>query len=166
MLSMCLWAGTTQLSLYSCVDQSLISIVRGQFTLLLFFGRECCSHCVCCYKPVQLVMTCSKSDRRESSHALLDLGHGDLRRDEDASNSIILTWQTSFERIWQTRRSATDLLLLMSLCNYSSIPESLISPGQDNNSKEDTEFVKDLSVLVGILFIAELSHGLAFKMYR
>ena len=65
-----------------------------------------------------------KSDRRKTS--LLDWEGGQLRRDWEAQNSIILTWQISFEHIRQTWPSAAELLSLMSFFDRQSIPDSLI----------------------------------------
>lgn len=56
----------------------------------------------------------------------LDFDAGDLRRDREASNSIFLTWQISFEHIHKSRPSAADLLSLMSFFDRSSIPEPLL----------------------------------------
>ena len=53
-----------------------------------------------------------KNDHKKIS--LLDYKGGQLRRDGEAKNSIIITWQISFERIYWTRPSAADLLSLMS----------------------------------------------------
>jgi tetratricopeptide (TPR) repeat protein len=52
------------------------------------------------------------------------LGHdaGDLRRDGGASNAILTTWQISFEHIRSKRRSAADLLSLMSFFDRQGIP--------------------------------------------
>ncbi|KAM0724011.1 hypothetical protein Q7P37_001002 [Cladosporium fusiforme] len=56
------------------------------------------------------------------------LGHDgvDLRRDRDAKNSILSTWQISFEHIRSIRRSAADLLSLMSCFDRQAIPEALL----------------------------------------
>jgi hypothetical protein len=53
-------------------------------------------------------------ERRES---LLNRDAGDLRRDESEFNSVVATWQISFERIRGERSSATDLLSLISFFN-------------------------------------------------
>ncbi|GAW17998.1 hypothetical protein ANO14919_074670 [Xylariales sp. No.14919] len=76
-----------------------------------------------------------KDLRSESKQTML-LNHdiGDLRRDSDASNSIITTWQISFDYIRSKRRSATDLLSLMSFFDHQSIPEFLIQPIYQNDS--------------------------------
>ena len=65
-----------------------------------------------------------KSDRRRTS--LLDYEGGQLRRDWQAQNSIIITWQISFEHIRRTRPSAADLLSLMSFFDRQGIPEVLV----------------------------------------
>ncbi|KAK3070886.1 hypothetical protein LTR53_009657 [Teratosphaeriaceae sp. CCFEE 6253] len=62
----------------------------------------------------------------KSKASLLDLDAGDLRRDREASNSIMLTWQISFEHLREARSSAADLLSLMSLFDRQSIPEELL----------------------------------------
>jgi tetratricopeptide (TPR) repeat protein len=65
----------------------------------------------------------------ENSNARQSLLHqdaGDLRRDGTASNSMVITWQMSFERIHQERSSAAELLSLMSFFNPQGIPEKLL----------------------------------------
>jgi len=56
---------------------------------------------------------------------LLDRDADDIRRDFSASNSIMRTWQMSFEHIRKKRRSAADLLSLMSFFNPQEIPMSI-----------------------------------------
>ncbi|KAF2818105.1 hypothetical protein CC86DRAFT_238310, partial [Ophiobolus disseminans] len=63
------------------------------------------------------------SKKRES---LLNWDAGELRRDTSASNSVVTTWQMSFEQIRHERRSAAELLLLMSFFNPQGIPESTL----------------------------------------
>lgn len=65
-----------------------------------------------------------KSDRKKTS--LLNYAGNHLRRDEEAKNSIIITWQISFEHIQQIRPSAADLLSLMSFFDRHGIPELLL----------------------------------------
>ncbi|KAK3613652.1 hypothetical protein LTR56_027755 [Elasticomyces elasticus] len=57
---------------------------------------------------------------------LLSANSEELRRDSEAKNSIMLTWQISFEHVRKTRRSAADLLSLMSFFHHQEIPESLL----------------------------------------
>ncbi|KAK6429383.1 hypothetical protein LTR95_014469 [Oleoguttula sp. CCFEE 5521] len=51
---------------------------------------------------------------------------GDSRRHEEAHNSVILTWQVSFEYIRKIRPSAADLLSVMSFFDRQTIPETLL----------------------------------------
>lgn len=55
------------------------------------------------------------------------LDAGDLRRDESASNSVVATWQMSFEHIREERPSAANLLLSISVFNPQGIPESVLA---------------------------------------
>ena len=63
---------------------------------------------------------------------LLNYMDGHLRRDQEAKNSIIITWQTSFEHIREIRPSAADLLSLMSFFDRQGIPEALLRRREDN----------------------------------
>jgi tetratricopeptide (TPR) repeat protein len=57
---------------------------------------------------------------------VLDMDKGDLRRDRESSNSIMLTWQISFDHIRETHPSAADLLSLMSFFDRHAIPQALL----------------------------------------
>lgn len=63
---------------------------------------------------------------KKSRLGLLERNEGDLRRDGGAENSIISSWQISFEHIREIRRSAADLLSLMSCFDPQAIPEALL----------------------------------------
>jgi tetratricopeptide (TPR) repeat protein len=77
-----------------------------------------------------------KSDRKKTS--LLDYEGGQLRRDREAKNSIIITWQISFDHMLETRPSAADLLSLMSFFDRQGIPEALLrSRTERRNSQQD-----------------------------
>ena len=76
------------------------------------------------YSVRQYIEEIQKSDRKSSS--LLNHEGGELRRDGEAKNSIIITWQISFEHIHQTRQSAAELLSLMSFFDSQGIPETLV----------------------------------------
>ncbi|KAF5576332.1 kinesin light chain [Fusarium pseudoanthophilum] len=62
-----------------------------------------------------------ESDQKRKS--LLEVDLGDLRRDETVSNSVITTWQVTFERIRQEKPSAANFLSFMSLFDHKGIPE-------------------------------------------
>jgi tetratricopeptide (TPR) repeat protein len=79
-----------------------------------------------------------KTDRSKTS--LLTHEAGQLRRDRDAKNSIIITWQISFNYIQQERPSAADLLSLMSFFDRQGISEGLLrSGGYTENRHRDFE---------------------------
>ena len=110
---------------------------------------------------------------------------GDLRRDGAASNAILITWQMSFNHIRETRRSAADLLSLMSFFDRQGIPERLLrySEREDNrfrerenetewDSDEDQssqwsqgeEFEKDIVTLRNFSFVSD-TRGAGFEMH-
>jgi hypothetical protein len=47
-------------------------------------------------------------------------------RDSEASNSVLLTWQISFEHILGSKKSVANLLSLMSFYDRLSIPKTLL----------------------------------------
>ncbi|KAJ5564862.1 hypothetical protein N7513_001104 [Penicillium frequentans] len=105
-----------------------------------------------------------------------------MGRDWEAKNSILLTWQISFDHIRRVRRSAADLLSLMSFFDWQGIPEDLLrnqytaknhevldSSGDANKaSGEDTEssseydldetFESDITTLRDYSFITASEH--------
>lgn len=64
------------------------------------------------------------SDKKKAS--LLRRTGGELRRDVEAKNSILITWRISFDYIRENRPSVAELLSLMSFCDRQGIPESLL----------------------------------------
>ncbi|KAK1074097.1 hypothetical protein LTR74_001344 [Friedmanniomyces endolithicus] len=63
---------------------------------------------------------------KKSKTNILSVHTEGLRRDHGASNAIMLTWQISFEQIHRFRRSAADLLSLMSFFQHKEIPAILL----------------------------------------
>ncbi|KAI5248107.1 hypothetical protein E4T43_01469 [Aureobasidium subglaciale] len=61
-----------------------------------------------------------------SQSSLLSVELREHRRDKEAANSIIMTWQVSFEHLRQFRPSAADLLSVMSFFDHQGIPESIL----------------------------------------
>jgi tetratricopeptide (TPR) repeat protein len=82
-----------------------------------------------------------KSDR--SLRALMTRkrkrGKRDFRRDWEAENAIFLTWEISFEHILTTRKSAIDLLSLMSCFDRQTIPEALLGQTERERHKHANE---------------------------
>ncbi|KAH7122670.1 P-loop containing nucleoside triphosphate hydrolase protein, partial [Dendryphion nanum] len=97
---------------------------------------------------------------------LLDLDISDSRRDGTASNSIMATWQISFQHIRQTRPSATQLLSLMSLFDRQGIPESLLIRYYQQNDRGGLELDEDLSTLMDYSLISANIGGEQFEMHR
>jgi hypothetical protein len=67
-----------------------------------------------------------KNDRKKIRLLERKEGQGLFRRDWEAENSVLVTWQISFDSIRQTRRSAADLLSLMSFFDHQAIPRTLL----------------------------------------
>lgn len=111
---------------------------------------------------------------------LLKRDADDIRRDTSSSNSVISTWQISFEQIRKERHSAADLLSLMSFFNPQGIPESVLrsytrSMARENqedveNNNIDTddaddEFDDDLSMLQAYSLVQVTAVGNLCEMY-
>ncbi|KAI8624325.1 P-loop containing nucleoside triphosphate hydrolase protein [Xylariaceae sp. FL1651] len=118
-----------------------------------------------------------RSERKRSS--LLNQDFGDLRRDDSAKNSVITTWQISFNYIRFRRRSATDLLCLMCFFDRQGIFEWLIRPldqTQSGGAKIDNEsvsssdsiddiFEKDIEMLRDYCLVQMDKTGDVFEMH-
>ncbi|KFA52616.1 hypothetical protein S40293_10166 [Stachybotrys chartarum IBT 40293] len=82
------------------------------------------------------------SDRKKTG--LLSYEGGKLRRDANAKNAILITWQISFDHIRQVRQSAADLLSFMSFCDRQGIPEMLMrDQGPSNELVFQTVQIED-----------------------
>jgi tetratricopeptide (TPR) repeat protein len=140
------------------------------------------------YTIRQYIDDFSRSERKRTS--LLKYEQGQLRRDKEAKNSIIITWQISFTYIRSKRPSAADVLSLMSFFDPQGIPEDLIrnSSGQtnlwedgtkhdkqeeegndnDNMSQSDAneQFEKDVETLRDFSFISIKNQNADFEMHK
>ncbi|KAK5082564.1 hypothetical protein LTR70_007670 [Exophiala xenobiotica] len=104
----------------------------------------------------------------------------DPRRDGQASNSIIITWHTSFEHIRYTRGSAARLLALVSLFDREGIPQSLLqgqytSPAEEERLSQEAsmphtngqyEFEDDLTILRAYSLISAGTNDQLFDMHQ
>ncbi|KAF2258231.1 TPR-like protein, partial [Lojkania enalia] len=97
---------------------------------------------------------------------LLDLDIGDMRRDGKASNSIMVTWQISFEYIRRARPSAIRLLSLMSLFDRQGIPESLLSGRYGEVDDDQSDFEDDLNMLLNFSLASTDLSGSQVEMHR
>jgi hypothetical protein len=110
-----------------------------------------------------------QSDSRKTS--LLNREAGHLRRDNAASNSVLITWQISFDHIRKTRQSAAGLLSLMSFFDRQGIQEGLLRR-QSSTVEEDVfaayaddEFEDDVLVLRDYSFITVTKDASTFEMH-
>jgi tetratricopeptide (TPR) repeat protein len=78
---------------------------------------------------LQYLKAFQESDCKKTN--LLKYESKQLRRDTEAENAILATWQISFDHIQRTRPSAADLISHMSFFDRQGIPESLLRSGTD-----------------------------------
>ncbi|KAL0929601.1 Kinesin light chain 5 [Colletotrichum truncatum] len=86
-----------------------------------------------------------KSEKRKGT--LLRSDRGDIRRYEGVSNSVIITWQVTFEQIKREQPGASNLLSLMSYFNAQNIPEYMLyrynsnplKPKESDNDEDDDD---------------------------
>ncbi|KAJ5157885.1 uncharacterized protein N7482_008985 [Penicillium canariense] len=128
----------------------------------------------------QYLIQLQKSDNRKIR--LLGYDADPLYRDWEASNSILTTWQISFNHIRKIRPSAADLLSLMSFFDRQGIAENLLqdSPqkfdrfkhindeneGSGTESEANNDFEDDIKTLTDYSFISISQHGTLFEMHR
>ncbi|KAK4161917.1 kinesin light chain [Cladorrhinum sp. PSN259] len=104
---------------------------------------------------------------------LLGYDGGDLRRDGGASNAILTTWQISFDHIRSKRRTAADLLSLMSFFDrQAGDGESDDSGDTTDDDKDDVAddaldvmFEDDVAMLRDYCLIVADEAGDEFEMY-
>ena len=101
-----------------------------------------------------------QSDGRKAN--LLNREAGHLRRDVAASNSVLITWQISFDHIQKTRPSAAGLLSLMSFFDRQGIQETLL---HRQNSTTDDEFEEDMLALRDYSFVKVTRDASTFEMH-
>lgn len=132
----------------------------------------------------QYVEMFKKSDREATK--LLDYEAGHRYRDWEAKNSILVTWQISFDHIRRIRPSAADLLSRMSFFDRQGIAENLLrvphtinndlprsEESVSGNSDSDTpkfdsdhSFEDDITILRDFSFIFLREDSTAFGMHR
>ncbi|KAF6781030.1 Kinesin light chain 5, partial [Colletotrichum sojae] len=101
----------------------------------------------------------------ERKGTLLRRDTGDIRRYEGVSNSVVVTWQVTFEQIKREQPRAANLLSLMSHFHAQNIPDYMLhdynSGNIDSKERNDThgetssdDFEDDLDVLRGYSLVA------------
>lgn len=80
---------------------------------------------------------------------LLNLDVGELCRDDSASDSVVTTWQMSFERIRRNRQSAPKLLSLTNVFNLQGIPELTLRNYSGGRAEAHVEEEEDADAAFG-----------------
>jgi tetratricopeptide (TPR) repeat protein len=76
------------------------------------------------YSVRRYIKAFQKNEKLQTS--LLNYEAGQLRRDPDAKNSIMITWQISFDEIREKWPASADLLSLMSYFDRQGIPKDVL----------------------------------------
>lgn len=133
------------------------------------------------YSVTRYVQDFRENDREATKLLKKEPGH--MNRDPEATNSILMTWQISFEHIHCTKRSAADLLSLMSLFDRQAIPYYLIklqrkaghtfnseasqsSDEDTSESDEEPDLEDDIATLRNYSVISISNDGTFFTMHR
>ncbi|KAJ5288302.1 hypothetical protein N7508_011077 [Penicillium antarcticum] len=134
------------------------------------------------YLISQYLKDFQRSDREAVKLLKKEAGH--IYRDWEAKNSILVTWQMSFNYLRQTKQSAVELLSLMSFFDRQGIPEKLIrhqpkanyissselpsdwSDGAISESDLGPDFEDDLATLRDYSFISVNENSTSFTMHR
>jgi hypothetical protein len=119
----------------------------------------------------------SELEEAEKRVQLLHKAATDLRRDEEARlNSVLATWQISFEHIRDKRPSAAELLSFMSFFNRQGIPEFMVRHYADTDLRQGTlsstgseggefDFEEDMVVLRGFSLVRMTAREDEFEMH-
>ncbi|RDW85279.1 hypothetical protein BP6252_02869 [Coleophoma cylindrospora] len=102
-----------------------------------------------------------RRDENDQSR-LLDKDNGELRRDPGVPNSVIRTWQISFDHIRSMSAQASQLLSLMAVLDRQGIPELLFT--QDKASPLD--FEDAVAILTDFSLILTERTNSTFEMHR
>jgi tetratricopeptide (TPR) repeat protein len=97
-----------------------------------------------------------------SQSRLLDEESGDLRRDPGVPNSVIRTWQISFDQIKEKWPSAAKLLSLIAMLDRQGIPDFLLHASYP----DDLDLEAALSPLEEFSLISIERGGTRFEIHR
>lgn len=123
------------------------------------------------------------------NHRILDYDGEQPQRDLDSSNSILVTWQISFDYIQRNRSSAANLLSLMSFFDRQGIPKRFLqgvskignsNPGatsqpcsdtddsatESDGPDDDLDFYNDILALRDFSFISINQNREMLEMHR
>ena len=82
--------------------------------------------------------------------------------DSDLKDSVILTWQISFEHIKLQRPAAANMLALMGTLNREGIPATMLK----GLSADELEFPEDLGMLIHCFLVNSEQECLVLSMHR
>jgi len=106
-------------------------------------------------------LTLYRNDEVNQSR-LLDEESGDLRRDPGVPNSVIRTWQISFDQIKEKWPSAAKLLSLIAMLDRQGIPDFLLHASYQN----DLDLEAALSPLEEFSLISVERGSTRFEIHR
>lgn len=92
---------------------------------------------------------------------LLDQNIPDLRRDPEASSSVLQTWKLSFDQIQRQQKRAAEMLSLMAFFDRQSIPKFFLR----RDEEKESEFVIACGVLQAYSLISVVTAG-NFSLHR
>ncbi|KAJ5917562.1 hypothetical protein N7466_011116 [Penicillium verhagenii] len=98
------------------------------------------------FMPLAIIQAAGyiKSDRNATKLLAYEAGH--LYRDWEAKNSILVTWQISFDHVRRMKPSAADLLSLMSFFDRQGVSENLLRvQGEIRNDDSSSEIMLEYS---------------------
>lgn len=102
-------------------------------------------------------------NNQESRSALLAEDNNDQRRDYEVQNSVLKTWQLSFDQIRTTNPIAAQLLSMMCMLDRSQIPDILLRQG---STIKRSEHEAALETLLGYSLIHQGIDKCNFNMHR
>ena len=101
------------------------------------------------------------SKDRKGGASLLQTEESDLRRSEGMPNSVIRTWQITFDQIRAHHESAADLLARMALFDRTGIPELLLQAAVGEG-----KFDEAIDTLIGFALVSTEIGKADFEMHR
>ncbi|KAL8823653.1 MAG: hypothetical protein Q9191_005667 [Dirinaria sp. TL-2023a] len=148
-----------------CDDDDVLKLLRSVDYMPLAISQA--AACIRQRKPRITVSKYLQDFQRSEKdrESLLNIAVRDRRRDGKASNSILATWQISFEYIQKTRSSAARLLSLMSFFDRQGIPEELITSRYEEND-DCVNFEEDIQMLRNYSLVALGKENDVFEMHR
>lgn len=114
------------------------------------------------YSVRQYLEEYHQSDSKKKSLLIREAGYH--RRDEKASNAVLVTWQVSFDHLRSARYATACLLSLMSFFDRQGIQESLLCQHSSAADKYDG-FEDDVLALRDYSFITVTKDASTFEMH-